>query len=316
MVSLGTLANKPGTRRWGVFRLEGGRVEVHREAAAFQRRLQEALAVYYEQTAFEVIEHQESLWAKLDIYDERTFRSSKIFVVHPPHSRLLFMTRFPKGQFKYIEEAIRSVFSCDAVSPLEVQGQDLSKLTEIALEKLSLGAFSSYRLCASLFDSDPLGDQKERAKRRRIVIEQLKHMDENDEAPRHASMENARVVAKSQPRKPLNRFCLPSSAAVDSGLSDDQHAGFKSICIHSTAENLPLGGSHTSSSLPKFSCFVKLDGHNVLRGLEALYEHDLVVDEKEVPSFLDANELMNGKVVGSRDENSAGGNNVLWLKTT
>jgi len=255
-------------------------VKLHRDANVFTKELQLALGFYYEQLTVEAQEYMEALWVQVDIFDDRTCRGYRIFFVHPPHSSFLFATTFHKDHFKFFQQAFCTVFECQQLGQLEIQGTDISKLTELALQKLSQGAYSSYRLCTSVFDHNPLEDHKQRAKRRRLVLEQV--LSSGD-------VQTKKVISKSIIRSPQFKLCVDA---------DENRTVFKNICVDAKQEN-------------KFACFVKLEGHDVLKGLETLYENDMVTKDQEIPQFFDPNELMECQLSAV----SCNSSRVLWFKT-
>lgn len=201
-------------------------------------------------------------------------------------------------------------------------GNDIDTLKDLALQKLSQGAFSSYRLCTSIFDANPLESHAEATAKRRAIIDKVVSADKKllQEAQLEGKDRN-KVVLKSTVRKPKHRFT--------SG-GDDDEVKLKGLCVYSTS-NMPPSSADRSDSVDDFSCFIRLEGSDVMNGLESLYGNDCVVAGKDIPKVLDVNNVLKEHLTGDcaqsskrrRETSSAEGdstdksksNTVLWVKS-
>jgi hypothetical protein len=335
----------PTRRKWRVFKLLGAQPAVHVDAGKFGSDLSTVLNSYYK-SSVEAVEHQRSLWAQVSVtslvrYDHQ---NEQIALVHPPHSPYLFVTPIKNREIEPILiQALCTLFNCPRVSELQLFGNDIDTLKDLALQKLSQGAFHSYRLCATLFDSNPGDNVGLVAKRRRTVIDKVLSEDKRkgeDEALE--GTERNKVVLKTEKRKPEHRFTTQAverggksgepaagASASDRGDTNDDGAGeldasskFATVCLASTSDLLLPDGR---AKVKDFSCFVRLQGSDVMAGLEGLYGNDLVVPGQEIPAVLDINNLLTkhlsralgapAKRARADEAKPTDANRVLWMQT-
>mmetsp|Transcript_12916 Transcript_12916/g.25057 ORF Transcript_12916/g.25057 Transcript_12916/m.25057 type:complete len:379 (-) Transcript_12916:315-1451(-) len=288
---LADIVQDPGRRNWGVYRLQGVRRTGIRDPESFEYALKEALAPFFT-LSVKAAEFKESLWIQLKGKTGiQLLTQENVFVVYPPHSKFIFVTPFRgKDATPIFCQALSNVFQCSNVEELPLFGKDVTTLKDLALRKLSQGAFSAYRLCAEVFDHDPLQDQASLAKRRRAVINKIL----GDERDRDAlsqlkGKDGNRVIRKTEARAPAQRFTCPT---ISKGNHDDdiEGAGLRTVCLKSKDDLRSEDESRTD--VENFQCYIRLEGSNVLRGLEALYANDMVCDNKEIPSIFDVDKLL------------------------
>jgi len=323
--SLEEVIAKPTRRRWRVFKMVGSNTTVHQEPDVLQKALGEAVSAFYE-AKVKVKEHQKSLWCGFKIIT--TSYKEQIYLVYPPHSAYLFVTPIKgKDMEPIFIQSLCSVFDCNAIAELQLYGRDVDTLKDLALQKLSQGAFHSYRLCTTVFDCNPLDNQSMVAKRRRAVIEQVLEEDRAREKDSTlVGLERNRVIEKSKKRKPEHRFTTQEQGtkrnntdldpdSTGSGLTAS--CKFAQVCLRAT-NNMPFADGRTQ--VRDFSCYVRLEGADVMQGLEGLYKNDLVVPDKEIPAVLDMNNLLNKHLTQALSSkrnkpDKEESNKILWMKT-
>ncbi|GBG26271.1 Centromere protein N [Hondaea fermentalgiana] len=304
--SLADLLEDPGRRNWSVYRLQGVRRTGLRDPESFGEALREAIAPFFS-LSVEAVEFKESLWVQLKgKTGMQLLTAENVFLVYPPHSKFLFVTPFrSKDAVPIFCQALCNVFQCANVDELALFGKDITTLKDLALRKLSQGAFSAYRLCAAVFDYDPLQDQQSLAKRRRAVIDKV--LDEEQarsNADQARGKDRNQVIRKTAARAPARRFTCPTG----SGTKGDEEAnlGLRTVCLKARDDLRSSDGARTD--VENLQCYIRLEGSNVLRGLEALYENDLVVEGQEVPAIFDTADLLaqgDGDYVDSLDDSSS-----------
>mmetsp|Transcript_6918 Transcript_6918/g.12783 ORF Transcript_6918/g.12783 Transcript_6918/m.12783 type:complete len:333 (-) Transcript_6918:1400-2398(-) len=304
---------KPSKRRWRVFKIFGSQPRVHRDPAQFQACLSEAFGVYFDHTV-QVLLHQRSLWVKVALHTQARTYKDHVFLVHPPHSCYLFITPIRGKETPPIfMQAICTAFQCPNIKELQLYGNDIQTLKDLALQKLSQGAFQSYRSCTSVFDTNPLENEAQITKRRRAVIEKiLSESREEEKANELVGKDRNKVVQSSQRRQPEERF-----TSTRNRQNDDTSNKLSQICLASTGDVSRPDGS---TQIENFGCFIRLEGDDVMHGLESLYENDLVVAGKEIPRALDVNNLLARHLSGrgpkrAKLEDEEASNDVLWMKT-
>jgi hypothetical protein len=341
----------PTRRKWRVFKLLGAQPTVHLDAGKFGSDLCAVLNSYYK-CSVEAVEHQRSLWAQVTVTSlvHASNYNELVAMVHPPHSPYLFMVPIKNREIEPIMiQALCTLFNCPRLSELQLFGNDIDTLKDLALQKLSQGAFHSYRLCATLFDNSPGDNVALVAKRRRAVIDKVLSEDKRQgEEEALEGTERNKVVLKTDKRKPEHRFTTQAverggeggepahgepgargRGAIDRGDTNDDGAGeldasskFATVCLASTSDLLLPDGR---GKVKDFSCFVRLQGSDVMAGLEGLYGNDLVVPGKEIPAVLDINNLLTkhlSRALGAPAKRArpdeaepTDANRVLWMQT-
>jgi len=308
------VVSSPGRKSWQVLRVREAQKEVRGDADAFERALREALRPFF---SFEVkaVQHKECLWAQLR-GAMGTFQGSKenIYLVHPPYSQFLFLSSVrQKDAVPILLQGLCDLFKASEVEEVPMYGKDIGTLRDLALKKLSQGAFSAYQLCASVFDSDPLQDQPSVAKRRRKVIDKVLQEEKITETEDCQEKKN-KIIEKSNVRRPKNKFTA-SGASIDINgnrkVEKSDTPSLAAVCVK-------LGDS--SAQNPEFSCYVRLEGTNVLAGVEALYANDLVCEGKEVPeTLLDSGKPTDSNLCHQTEASSApeevSADHVVWIKS-
>mmetsp|Transcript_35407 Transcript_35407/g.56597 ORF Transcript_35407/g.56597 Transcript_35407/m.56597 type:complete len:343 (-) Transcript_35407:3814-4842(-) len=321
----------PSKRKWSVLKMVDTNGKMFRDPKVLQDEITRAVGAYFKHQV-RVVQQNESLWVEIefDIGSGMNSRASKglgerterMYLVYPPHSSFLFATSFKAStstrlieSFPILMQAFCVVFGCQEIEKVQLEGKDVTKLIGLALEKLSQGAFSLYRVCASMFDFNPLENPEHLRKKRREVINMM--MCEQRKQERENLLEREeknKVVAKSRIRKPKHKF-----ASIG---ADDAAAKFNSLCFKST-NDFVVPGCSGDGVVSNFSCFIRFEGSNVLQGIEALYENDLVVQGREIPQALDPNEILAKHLGTEESEKEVSGdespadttNTVVWMKT-
>lgn len=288
---------------------------MHNTAKGFEKAINEFLEDFFN-VVVKARDHQKALWAHIDIGTAAHY-NEHVFIVHPPHSQYLFTTPIRRADHRpIIMQALCHAFDCPEVKELQLFGNDVDTLKDLALQKLSQGAFSSYRLCTSLFDANPLENAAEAAQKRREVIDKVLSDDKRTQQDELLQgKERNCVVVKTKTRRPDKRFTTDEK---------DQNK-FKGVCVYS-ANDLVLPDD--AGTVENFNCFIRLEGSDVMAGLESLYANDMVVQGKDIPQVLDVNNILykhlNGcqtkrrKGVDGKEHSQAkstSNNSVLWMKT-
>jgi len=307
-----SILRNPWRRNWKIFQFKTMPTNTQRDAKELENVLNKELNVYFVQKSI-VLEHKNTLWGQVGIDLGITESRANIYFVHHPHSKYLFMTNIKNDIKRYLLQAFCNVFGCSDIKPLAITGKDVAGLAEMALHQLSLGSFSAYRLCTSLFDHNPLQSHAHMSKRRRKQT--LKIQETVDEERRRENSTDDIVVRETNVREAKRAFSEISDTNIRRDM-DMEDPTIQGVCLR-LSKDLKISTPNTASkSVKNFKCFVKFEGHDILKGLDSLYNYGMVVEGEEIPKQLDATELITKQLELLHNEEQLIKEPIapLWLK--
>lgn len=312
-----SILKNPWRRNWKVFEFQTMPANTQRDAKELEQVLNKELNVYFLQQSL-VLEHKNTLWGQIGIDMGITKSRANIYFVHHPHSKYLFITNIKTEIKRFLLQAFCNVFGCANIIPLAITGKDVEGLAEMALHQLSLGSFSAYRLCTSLFDHNPLQSHVHISKRRRKQTSMVQ--DQVDEAKLRETSNEDIVLRETKMREAKRAFSEISMENAGSSFRDMnmEDPTIQGVCLR-LAKNLDIKSQDhavSTANVKGFECFVKLEGQDVLKGLDSLYHYGMVVEGEEIPAQLDATNLITKQLEILRDEERLASETIapLWLK--
>jgi len=282
-------------RRWYVYKFKDRPVRKNCFPEEIEQELSQELDVYFKQST-KVVLHKDSVWIEVGVAAGYTNPGhTLIYIVHHPHSPYIFISKKVKTLTPYILQSLSTVFgSTQGIEELKLQGKDLTSLTNMALNQLSLGAFSAYRDCTAAFDSNPLQIHEAMAKRRRmnIAIKEIERKEDENVLLSIADKKTntvGNVQRYTDVRKPVRAF--QESENSSGGVARFEGIGLllKPKTILRSDSNMNENSCNPNSD---FFCYVQFAGHDIMKGFDALYTNGLISEGKELPQELHASEII------------------------
>mmetsp|Transcript_6063 Transcript_6063/g.7915 ORF Transcript_6063/g.7915 Transcript_6063/m.7915 type:complete len:322 (+) Transcript_6063:98-1063(+) len=280
-------------RKWSVYKLKNLQSTESRTYFPDEMEvlLSRELDVYFKHNT-KVVLHKDSVWIEVGISGGYTNDGhNKFYLVHHPHSPYVFVSKKVKNQTSFILHSLCTVLGVtEGVEELKMKGRDLVSLTNLALNQLSLGAFSAYRECTEAFDSNPLRLKEAITKRRRL---QAATKDEQNR-----EQENVQFQIADDKTNTVGQVQRQSELSKPKRSFGDKIQGSGASFMTGVGLLLPPNEEEGVFS------YVQFMGHNVMNGFDALYKNGLVEDKEDLPEDLHANSIMRGILSTDSDESA------------
>ncbi|XP_072013905.1 centromere protein N-like [Amphiura filiformis] len=242
------------SKKWSVFELHGksGQHDAL-QTKEFGAKLREQLNFYFKHDLC-VKKVDSALWIRIGIHEGASSQlwlpSNVIYMVHHPQSHYIIFSRIKVSHKDYLMQAVLNTLQCTEIKELQLTGQSVTSLADLALNRQSQGGFAQYRL--NQVHGNPLSRRSQRKRKASSEIDLVDVAVTNENIKEREKQEKQTEDVFGRHRQPkLQKL----EYRLETRFRGTNHA--------------PAMALHQQSGTP-FKCYVKYEGPSVLEGIKGL----------------------------------------------